>query len=376
MNKKRIGLVFLMIMSINVYADTLEDAIGNSKFDGNIRVGYQNHKTQGEIKNEVATGVRLHVETASYFGVQVGATLFSSFGNGEEGFEGVPFFDENNNDYAIIGEAYLKGTFSNTTFILGRQTIDTPFADSDDIGMVPNTFEAYTLINKDIKDTTIFISQVQKMSGVDSEAPSTFTSLNGSDGVQILGLTYEGIDHTALAGWFYNMSGEGTITYLEATYENETENYTYGGVAQYVLQDYDVGEDSTIYGVAASFGVKSVGLTATVSYNKTEGRAAENFFGGGPFVTNAEHNTLKEAGLNGNIILYTLEWDASVAGAKGLTLLVNIDAHHGDNYYAREYDVVAEYSYSDRMNITAIYSNIDDRDESFKNLRIFANYSF
>jgi hypothetical protein len=376
MNKNRVGLILLMIMSINVYADTLSEALGHSQFDGNIRVGYQNHETQGETKNEVAIGVRLHVETATYYGLQLGTTLFSSYGNGEEGFEGVPFFDENNNDYAIIAEAYLKGTFSNTTLILGRQTIDTPFADSDDIGMVPNTFEAYTLINKDIKDTTIFISQVQKMSGVDSESPSQFTSLNGSKGVQVLGLTYEGIDHTALAGWFYNISGEGKISYLEATYENETDAYTYGGVVQYVLQDYERGEDSTIYGVAASFGVKSVGLTTTVSYNNTHGRAAENFFGGGPFVTNAEHNTLKEAGFDGNIILYTLEWDASVVGVEDLMLRVNIDAHHGEQYYAREYDIVAEYSYSDTMNISAVYSNIDDRDESFKNLRVFANYSF
>ena len=376
MNKNRIGLVLLMIMSINVYADTLSEALGNSQFDGNIRVGYQNHETQGETKNEVAIGVKLHVETAAYYGLQLGTTLFSSYGNGEEDFEGVPFFDENNNDYAIIAEVYLKGTFSNTTLILGRQTIDTPFADSDDIGMVPNTFEAYTLINKDIKDTTIFISQVQKMSGVDSESPSQFTSLNGSKGMQVLGLTYEGIEHTALVGWFYNVSGEGTISYFEATYENETDAYNYGGVVQYVLQNYDRGEDSTIYGLATSFGVKSVGLTTSISYNNTKGRAAENFFGGGPFVTNAEHNTLKEAGFDGNIILYTLEWDASVVGVEGLIVRANVDAHHGEQYYAREYDVAVEYNYSDTMNISAVYSNIDDRDESFKNLRIFANYSF
>ena len=365
-----------MIMSVNVYSDTLSEAFSHTTADGNIRLGYQSHEAQGETKDELATGVKLHVETGTFYGFQVGTTLFSSYGNGEEGFEGVPFFDENNKDYAIIGEAYLKGTFSNTTFIWGRQSFDTPFADSDDIGMVPNTFEAFTLINKDLKDTTIFISYIQKMSGIDSEAPSKFTSVNGSDGVQVLGVTYEGIEHTALTGWFYNISGEGSITYLEATYENETDEYTYGAVAQYILQDYDVGENSTIYGLAASFGMKNIGLTTTFSYNKTEGRAAENFFGGGPFVTNAEHNTLKEARQDGNIILYTLEWDVSVVGAEGLTLRANIDAHHGDQYRAREYDIGMEYAYSDSVNVLAIYSDIDDRDESFKNLRIFANYSF
>ena len=376
MNKAILSTVFLMIMSINVYSDTLSDAFSHTTADGNIRIGYQSNDTQGVTKNEVATGVKLHIETAPYYGLQVGTTLHSSYGNGEEGFEGVPFFDENNEDYAIIAEAYLKGTFSNTTLIWGRQSFDTPFADSDDIGMVPNTFEAFTLINKDLKDTTIFISHIQKMSGVDSEAPSRFTPINGSDGVQVLGVTYEGINHASLAGWFYNISGEGTISYFEASYENETADYTYGGVAQYVLQAYDIGEDSTIYGVAASFGVKHIGLTTTISYNKTDGRAAENFFGGGPFVTNAEHNTLKEAGIDGNIILYTLEWDASVVGEEGLIVRANIDAHHGDHYRAREYDIGMEYAVNDAVNISAVYSNVDDRDDSFKNLRVFANYSF
>lgn len=376
MKKNIIGFVFLMIMSISIYADTLNEVFSAVQYDGNIRLGYQNHTQYGATEDEAAFGLKLHAETASYDGIQAGVTLFSSNGNGKEGFDGVPFFDEHNKDYAILAEAYLKGTFGNTEFILGRQSIETPFADSDDIGMVPNTFEAYTLINKELKDTTLFLSQVQKMSGVDSESPSTFSSLNDSKGIQILGVSYEGIDHTALTGWFYNIAGEGTISYLEASYENETDAYTYGGIAQYVVQAYDVGENSNIYGAAASFGVKSVGLTATIAYNKTNGRAAENFFGGGPFVTSAKHNTLKEAGFDGNIILYTLEWDAAIAGAEGLMLTVHIDDHHGSKYYAREYDIAAAYQYNEKTSFNAVYSNIDDKEESFKNLRVFANYSF
>jgi len=371
-----IGLVFLMIMSINVFGDTLSDALSKTKYEGNIRLGYQNHETQNDTGREGAVGVKLHFETASYYGVQVGATLFTSQGNGKEGFEGVPFFDENNENYAILGEAYLKGTFANTALILGRQSFDTPFADSDDIGMVPNTFEAFTIVNKDIKDTTLFFSQVQKWSGVDSDTPSRFTDVNGDEGMQILGVTYEGLNKTTLAGWFYNLEDEVKISYLEANYENETDRFTYGATVQYAYQDYDNGESSTIYGAAASFGVKKAGFTAILSYNQTKGIAAENFFGGGPFVTNAEHNTLKEAGPDGNTILYTLEWDASVIGAEGLLLRANIDAHHGSQHCANEYDLGIEYAYSDTVNVSAIYSDVENEDLSFKNLRIFANYHF
>lgn len=376
MKKNTTGLSFLMIMSINIYANTLNDAFAGGKYEGNIRLGYQSHEIQNDSRDEVAAGVTLHFETASYYGLQAGATLFTSLGNGKEGFEGIPFFDENNDNYASLGEAYLKGTFSNTTLILGRQTIDTPFADSDDIGMVPNTFEAFTLVNQDLKDTTLFMAQVQKWSGVDSPVPSSFTDVNGDNGMQILGITYEGIDKTAVSGWFYNLSNEVKISYLEGSYEEVTDKYTYGAILQYAFQDYDDGENSTIYGAAASFGVKKVGLTTTIAYNRTNGLAADNFFGGGPFVTNAEQYTLSEAGPDGNTILYTFEWDASVAGAEGLSFIVNIDAHHGSQYHAREYDLAMEYTYSDTVNFSVIYSDVNDRDDSFQNLRIFANYGF
>jgi len=378
MKKRIIGFLFLMIMSIDIYANTLDEALLNTTFEGNIRAGYQNQTPQSNdvSDNEYAFGLNLHFETASYHGLQVGATLFSSYGNGKEGFEGVPFFDENNDDYAILGEAYLKGTFSNTAFILGRQSFDTPFADRDDIGMVPNTFEAYTLLNRDLKDTTVFLSQVQKWSGVDSDVPGRFTELNGDKGMQVLGLTYEGWSNIMLSGWFYNLSDEVKITYLEAEYEDETDQYTYGGRAQYAYQDYDKSESSTIYGTAAFFRVKKIGFTTTIAYNRTYGAEADNFFGGGPFVTNAEHNTLKEAGPDGNIILYTFEWDASVVGMDGLAFAVNVDGHHEDLYHAKEYDVAMAYTYNDGLNFSAVYSDIEDEEESFKNLRIFANYSF
>lgn len=372
MNKSIVGTILLMIMSIDTYANM--DLIAETK--GNIRIGYQNHQTEENRKDEIALGLKLHVDTNACYGMHMGVTLQSSYGNGKADFGGVPFFDENNDNYATISEAYIRGNFGKTTFTLGRQTIDTPFADSDDVGMIPNTFEAYTLINKDIKDMTIFFSQVQKMSGVDSPIQSKFTNLNGNDGVQILGLHYEGVDNTTLAGWFYNMNHEGTITYLEAMYENDTMAYTYGVTVQYVLQKYNRGEDATIYGLAFSFGSKNLGITHTLAYNKVEGRAAENFFGGGPFLTNAEHNTLKEAGMDGNTFLYTLEWDLETVGAKGVNFAVNIDGHHGKRKDAHEYDMVLGYTYSDTLDFSAVYSHVDDTVEAFNNFRVFVNYAF
>lgn len=363
-------------MSMHSYADTLSHALSHVQSDGIVRLGYQSHEVENDTNTEFALGVKLHFETAPYYGVQAGATLFTSQGNGKEGFEGIPFFDKNNEDYAILGEAYLKGTYSDTTLVLGRQSFDSPFADSDDIGMVPNTFEALTLLNTSLKDTTIFFSQIQKWSGVDSEAPSKFSELNGNKGMQILGVTYEGVSQTTLSGWYYHLKDEVKISYLEANYEDETDRFTYGAAVQYAVQDHDHAERSTIYGVAASFGVKKVGLTTIIAYNKVNGIAADNFFGGGPFFTNAEHNTLREEGPDGETILYTISWDASTVGAEGLNFIANIDAHTGEQYHAREYDIGMQYEYSDAVNFSAIYSDVENGDLAFKNLRVFLNYCF
>ena len=379
MKKSISSFLFLAAVSIDIDAKTLSEALLNSTFEGNIRLGYQKQHPQSDDKlntDEYGLGLNLHFETAPYHGIQVGARLFTTYGNGEEGFEGVPFFDENNDNYAILGEAYIKGTFSHTVFILGRQNLDTPFADGDDLGMVPNTFEAYTLINKDLKDTTIFLSQVQSWSGVDSDAPSTFTELNGNKGMQVIGVTYEGWDNTTFSGWFYNLSNTVKVSYFQADYEAQTDKYTYGGILQYACQDYEDSESSTIYGAAAFFVVKKIGLTTTIAYNRTNGAQADNFFGGGPFVTSAEHNTIQEAGPDGNVLLYTLVWDASMAGMEGLTFVVNVDGHHDDLYHAEEYDIGMAYSYSDSLGVSAVYSDIDDEDTPYRNLRIFANYSF
>lgn len=363
-------------MSIHLHADSLQDAFEHAQYEGLLRLGYQNHHVNQTRKGEFAIGIKLHMETAPYYGLQVGTTLFTSQGHGKDNFQGVPFFDENNDNYTTLAEAYVKGSYGGNSFILGKQTLDTPFADSDDIGMVPNTFEAFTLINTSIPHTSIFFSQVQKWSGVNSENPSKFNELNGDKGMQILGLSYEGFDKTNLSRWFYNLSEEVQVTYIEANYEDETEQFTYAGSIQYAFQNYDNGDSSTVYGASLSLGVKQVGLTTTVSYNTTIGVAAYNLFGGGPFLTNAEHNTLKEAGPDGNTILYTLEWDASVIGVDGLSMTMNIDGHTGKKEYANEYDIGVEYIYSDSMQISAIYSDIDSGDESFTNLRVFANYSF
>ena len=67
-------------MSINIYADTLHDVFSNGKYEGNMRLGYQSHEVENDTRDEFAAGLTFHLETASYYGLQAGATLFTTQG--------------------------------------------------------------------------------------------------------------------------------------------------------------------------------------------------------------------------------------------------------------------------------------------------------
>ncbi len=363
--------LIILIMSVNISLFASDEWV----FEKSFRLGYQYHKVEEKEHSIVALGKRVHIETPSIYGLSLGGTVSTSIGNGKEGFDGVPFFDEENRDYLSISEAYLRWTIADTTIVLGRQTFDTPFADSDDIGMVANSFEAITIVDKSIEDTTLFLGHIQRWSGVDSPTPSQFTDVNTDNGMQIVGVEYSGIKNTEILGYFYNLPQNMWMSYLEANYLYDTDDFSYGVGVQYVYQKYDNKDTSSIYGLYGLWEIKSIGITNTLSYNRTKGIPADNLFGGGAFFTNAEHNTLKEAGADGNTILYNITWDASTIGADGLEIHIDMDAHHGKGY-SSEYDVGVTYEYNDKLDFSMIYSHIDDNDESFENLRVFGNYRF
>jgi hypothetical protein len=292
----------------------------------------------------------------------------------------MPFFDGSGDGYSILGEAYLLGQWGNTMVKVGRQEIDTPFADTDDIGMVPNTFEAAVLVNRDIKDTTIVLAHVDSMAGVDAEVPGEFTDLNGDNGVQVLGISYEGIEGVALSGWYYYANDLVSVPYIEAEYEVNLGEVTLGLAAQYAYMNWEDAEAAKIAGASISAGFESTGLTLGVAYNKSSGGAADDLFGGGPYLTSSEHLTLPTAGNDGKALMLAAEWDAGIIGLDGLTLGVgHLTLEDSTGLESTEIDLVASYAFNDRLNLDLFYSDIDDKIDSgskLTNLRVFVNYIF
>ena len=374
----------MLFAVLSIEAETLNDALRQTKVDGYLRGSYQVHDVKDDrTYRDDAIGGKVHIQTGAFYGVSLGASLYSSNAMfNDDNKELVPLRGENHKSYAILGEAYMQLDFGKSMFKIGRQEIDTPFAQIDDIGMVPNTFESAIFENRDIEDTTIFLGHIQKMAGVDADVVDKFTKVNGSKGMQLLGVSYEGVKDLALQAWYYNLKDAqiDSIAYMEANYEKELGDMTYGLGLQYAKETYLNEEDANIYSGALSATANKIGLTLATAYSKAKDNGATSGFGGGPFFSNSEYLILDNAGKDGKALLYSAEYDASKVGINGFTIgLEYITLTTKAKKESSEADLVLSYEMSNDFEIHAIASNLKGHsvnEDNAKHLRIFANYNF
>jgi len=374
----------LMIITLTINANTIGKAFNALTIDGYVRAAYENHNiTHNKTYKDGAIGGKLHIETAPFYNISLGASFYSSNAFGNSDNRGlVPFRGEVANGYALLGEAYIKAVFKNTTFKIGRQELDTPFAQRDDIGMVPNTFEAYIIENKDIKNITLFLGQIQKMAGVDAEVVDTFTRVNGSNNMQVLGLIYEGLENVGFDAWYYRIKGAevDSIVYAEARYTGTLHTLGYEVAVQYAKQTYSSADDASVYGISTSLQYEPSGLTFGFAYNKADGNAAFSGFGGGPFFSNSEYLIIDNAAKDGSQTWVGLELDASVLGIEELTLSLGYAILKNETKEkATELDLVLSYEVDKHIEVHLIASNLKGStlgEDDAKHLRVFANYSF
>jgi len=379
---KKVSLVLLSILSVE--AQSLSSALEQTKVDGYLRATYQAHNVEDDrIYRDDAVGGKVHIQTGAFYGVSLGASLYSSnaiFNDDNRGL--VPLRGEKHKSYTILGEAYMQLDFKNSMLKVGRQEIDTPFADRDDIGMVPNSFEAAIFENRDIEDTTIFLGDIQKMAGVDADVVDKFTKVNGSKGMQVVGIDYEGLKDLRVGAWYYNLkdSEVDSIAYLEANYEKELGSMSYGVGLQYAKESYLKDRDANIYSGVLSATANEIGLTLATAYSKAKDNSANSGFGGGPFFSNSEYLILDSAGEDGKALLYSAEYDASKVGIDGLTIgLEYVTLTTKANKESTETDLVLSYEMSNNFEIHAIASNLKGSnvgEDNAKHLRVFANYNF
>lgn len=304
---------FLFLFISPLFAEsTFLDSLQDSHLNGYAKVMYvHDDRLPPKLdQSTFGTGGKLGLTTGEWNGFKFNAAYYLTTDLGTRSSNprktDAYMFDVDKTPYGVLGEAsieYKKGT---STFLLGRQAIDTPIISTYDYRIIPNLFEAYTFTTTALPDLTLVFSYVTKMSGLDglvsfkhfeSMSQQTYTSLmmsdmqtidsnggntldiskiSGDQGVVMSGFVYDkGIK---LQGWNYYCRDVIDEFYADAAWSYPLDNV----IATFEVQGYGVREEGKfktflhtlglngsyeLYG--AKFSVKNnlSGISASAAYN-------------------------------------------------------------------------------------------------------------
>ncbi len=393
-----------------------DDAAVHSK--AQLRAGYINLDPTGAPSAEsAAIGGHMHLYSRRYMGIMAGVEGYFVKDLGSSLRDNPDFFDNDGDSFALLSQAYLDGKWGKTSLRIGRQSLDTPHADSDDIRMMPNYFSAALLTNRDIEGLTLRLAQIDRMAGwentIDSShfvpvedilgatkdtKPRTYPehdrvedilgATKDTKGITMLSAVYESESGFTLQGWFYRIYDIADLGYFEFGYETMISDIALTIGLQYDravdCQSSLTGTvDSSTFGVSVEAAVGDTGLSLLAAYNREFGSTgAYGSLGGGPFFTSLEDQTIDAIGAKGYAWVTGVGYDLSAMGVKGVQAGLIYGRFKADTpglYDSAETDIVIEYKSKGHIDTTIAYSSVEDKltgRGSHEQIRILINYSF
>jgi len=368
---------------------------------GQLRTGYI-HFSQDGASDTSGYGLagHYHFYTKRWNGLMIGAEAYTVLNlgiNQNPDTVNGDFFDEDQKSFILLSQAFLDGKWGNTEIKLGRQTLDTPHADADDIRMMPNYFEAYNITNTDIDNLTLTAGLVRKMAGWENGVNAQqFVNVGETlgtediDGIFYAAASYEGIKDLSLSLWYYNYHDIANVIYAEAGY-----SYTFSKDATLTLGlQYDGStetgaallgkQDANTYGISMELALEETGIHILAAYNQdnSETGAMGLSLGGGPFFTSMEDQTLDALGTAGKAWTVGAGFHFSAIGIEGLVAGVaygNFKAEDASLYESNEIDAVIDYNFNDKITVSAALASVDLKaagKEDYNQIRVIANYNF
>jgi len=334
---------FLAVLSSSVLAD--QGKSGGAS--GQLRFAYiAASDGVGNREESVALGGKLAYETLEWNGLSANITFFTTHAVAAD--DESSFFGSDGKGYSLLGEAWLQAKYDNNSVRIGRISIDTPYADTDDMRMIPNTFQGMEVAIKTIADTRFTVMYLDRWAGVDASIPEKFTKINGDEGVAVLGAVYEGFANMGLQSWYYYANDFADLGYLEASYTTEF----FSAAVQYTKQTEKSagisGAEGSSLGLLGGLTINDVGLS--LAYNKVDG-VVINGFGGGPYFTSADDHTI-EGVHDEEAVLLGMEY----TGANKLILGIS---HTDFNKQENETDLMADYEVSQNLHVSLIHADMN-----------------
>ena len=368
---------------------------------GQVRAGYIT--LQDDATSDTSTyGIagHVHFDSKQWYGLSVGASAYASITPSQNNNRldiNSDFFDANGDSFVLITEAYLHGEWEQTELKFGRQILDTPHSDSDDIRLLPNYFEAYTLTNTDITELTLTTGLIRKMAGWENGVDnSEFVNIGETlgidsiDGLFYVAALYDGIKDLSLSLWYYHYADIANIIYAEAGYTAHASKYldiTFG--LQYDAS-WDTGnalldeQDARTFGMSVELVSENIGMHLLMAYNHDNGSTGASglSLGGGALFTSMEDQTLDAMEQPGKAYVFGLGYHFKAIGIEGLNAGIAYGSFQADNaklYDVKEVDAIVEYTFNESFSMVMAYADIDSKTDvltDYSQVRVIANYSF
>lgn len=383
--------------------DNFRHMFENGKTTGNIRSIYSSIDNKNALDTDAtAVGLHLKYELAELNGFNAAAAFTTTHdvnflsgdnakrNNGLSGTKG---------NYSEITESYLNYANGGLNLRIGRQVVDTPLADSDDIRMVPNTFEAY-IANYEIDSLSFMAGHLQRWQGADADLDNSWVK-NGEDGVSFVGATYAG-EVLETSAWYYDISNASTndiangadangnkSTYVDFTVHlNPSENIFIHTGAQYLSQSEmdNSGVEAKIYGLMAEIIIEDLGIYA--AYNKSTkqmGKRSFSGYGGGTLFTNMDTMILDEITEDRDAKSFVASLSYSIADVNFLYAYGDFKGEantSGTTAHITEQNFGVEYTPNEDLTLAAILVKDKNKDDATStdfnndNFRILASYNF
>lgn len=383
----------LLASSFSAYAsdkpvDSLAESLRQASTSGQFRLGYINVDPDvagsnatsaaafaGQIKLESAPWQGLQFAIAPYFVEKIAALSGDEPSNKLNG----DFFDSNNDSFAYLGEAYVNYSWGSGRVRIGRQLLDNPFINPDEVRLLPNTFDATWFIFNLSDALSVEAGVVTRWAGFDSGASQDVFKDASNDGVSAVGANYKLSEDLALQGWYYTFDKNYDLLYVDASYTL--------GKLELALQYADYSEqnasnvDGSVLGLALNYKLDKFSLSFAINEaSNAAGKSVDLGLGGGNFYTSMDETTI--GGINdASAYLLSAEYAATEAFTASLAY-----GHFEDGTKAShdldELDLILSYNFSDNFNLEFIHTSVDnsaapaDAGTNFSRQLLRMTYSF
>ncbi len=369
---------------------------------GSIRAAWIDHNAYLDNQDTTATAIggRFGFDTAVYKGLQVHAAATAGFNVGGLSPEHTsakfnPEYTGDKTSFIYLSEASIA--YSNERFALtaGRISIDTPYADSDDIRMAANTFEGAVAALQARDDLSLTVAYLNRWAGFDSadaQPQEEFKPLVSSDSYGALAVAFSKSfgESSELSVWYYDVDNLASILYGEYAGSSalaDALELEYALQASAMSERAASGVKGAVYGASAALAYK--GLTFSGAYNRADTFGAgvlTDGFGGGPYMTSMDEMTLgalseMAPGETLGSYLYGMGYTFEKGALSGL----GVEYAHAEFESAdatakvREDNLVASYETGEHWTLEAVYAQFNDlrtADDRFDRAYMRIDYNF